>query len=123
MLQPALRVKTRNGQSRIRFVPGGNPHAPRDVPANRATVVATNVLEENMLMIDRSRNQRSFRSFRLRSADAAIGRPPKRQPLSTTPPTDATAYPDSAPTVGCAWTTMPGRPEFPANALHNEVSG
>jgi hypothetical protein len=79
-----------------------------------------NVLEENMLMIDRVSNKGLGI---LGGADAAIGRPPKRQPLSTTPPTDATAYPDSAPTVGCAWTTMPGRPEFPANALHNEVSG
>jgi hypothetical protein len=33
----------------------GNPHAPRDVPLTRARTVATNVLEENMLMIDRIR--------------------------------------------------------------------
>jgi hypothetical protein len=38
-----------------------HPHAPRDVPLTRARTVATNVLEENMLMtIHRSRNQGYF---------------------------------------------------------------
>jgi hypothetical protein len=37
-----------------------HPHAPRDVPANRARTVATNVLEENILMIDRIRNKGYF---------------------------------------------------------------
>jgi len=52
----------RGGQPRIRFVPllgsAGNPHAPRDVPLTRARTVATNVLEENMLMIDRIRKDK-----------------------------------------------------------------
>jgi hypothetical protein len=46
----------RGGQTRIRFVPllgnPAHPHAPRDVPLTRARTVATNVLEENMFMID-----------------------------------------------------------------------
>ena len=33
-------------------------HAPRDVPLTRARTVATNVLEENMLMIDRIRKDK-----------------------------------------------------------------
>ena len=46
-------------------------HAPRDVPLTRARTVATNVLSENMLMIDRIRKDNKG-SFRLRGADASI---------------------------------------------------
>jgi hypothetical protein len=62
------------------------PHAPRDVPLTRARTVATNVLEENMLMIDRITKDIGFDcAVPMRVLELAQNALPWSRPLSSHP--------------------------------------